>query len=269
MISIEPCIGFDNPPNREDFVSANKKEKLEIIDSLVRASRKAHLDYDDLLYIFQRARKKLKLSRPKRGRTLPRLLSEADLHRFFEAIQKCGDVEHEIMFKFLFFTAVRVSELVNVKVSDIDMGACKVFVDQGKGSKDRYILFPVSFRLTLATHLQANPKNRYLFESSRFGPYTTRRIQQIVQEYRAKAGIENRVTCHTFRHQMITWLTRSGLTDAQIQLVSGHSSKKSLEVYQHLGLESVEAAYQEAAQVAEAGLNGNRPRAAIPSIALT
>jgi integrase len=168
------------------------------------------------------------------------------------------------MFKFLFFTAVRVSELVNVKVADIDMGNCKVFIDQAKGAKDRYILFPASFRLTLATHLQANPKNRYLFESSRFGPYTTRRIQQIVQEYRAKAGIENRVTCHTFRHQMITWLTRSGLTDAQIQLVSGHASKKSLEVYQHLGLESVEAAYQEAAQVAEAGLNGNRHQRSDP-----
>jgi site-specific recombinase XerD len=50
-----------------------------------------------------------------------------------------------------------------------------------------------------------------------------------------------------FRHQMITWLTRSGLSDAQIQLISGHESKKSLEIYQHMGLESVEQAYQVAA----------------------
>jgi hypothetical protein len=55
---------------------------------------------------------------------------------------------------------------------------------------------------------------------------------------------------------MLTWLTKSGLSDAQIQLISGHSSKKSLEVYQHLGLESVEASYQAAAQLAEANLNG-------------
>jgi integrase/recombinase XerD len=182
------------------------------------------------------------------------VLSEADLRRFFEAVQ--DNVEHEIMFKLLFFTAIRVSELTNIRVNDVDLAACKIFVNQGKGSRDRYVLFPDSFRLILSSHLQANPKNRYLFESSRYAPYTTRRIQQIVQEYRSKAGIENRVTCHTFRHQMITALTRSGLSDSQIQLLSGHLSKKSLEVYQHIGLDAVEGAYQDAVQAVETRLNG-------------
>ncbi len=81
----------------------------------------------------------LRLRRPKRHRKLPQLLSEPDLKRFFRAIQECGDVEHEIMLRFLFFTSIRVSELVNIKVKDVDLGGCKVFVDQGKGSKDRYI----------------------------------------------------------------------------------------------------------------------------------
>jgi integrase/recombinase XerD len=53
---------------------------------------------------------------------------------------------------------------------------------------------------------------------------------------------------HLFRHQMLTFLTSKGLSDAQIQLISGHESKKSLEVYQHLSLESVDKAYQDAAQ---------------------
>jgi integrase/recombinase XerD len=51
---------------------------------------------------------------------------------------------------------------------------------------------------------------------------------------------------HLFRHQMLTYLTTKGLSDAQIQLISGHQSKKSLEIYQHLSLQSVEKAYQEA-----------------------
>ena len=112
----------------------------------------------------------------------------------------------------------------------------------------RYILFPASFRLILKSHLQANPKNRYLFETSRCGPFTPRRIQQIVQSYRAQAGITQPVHPHLFRHQMITYLTSRGLSDAQIQLISGHESKKSLEVYQHLSLGAVEQAYQEAVQ---------------------
>jgi integrase len=259
MISFEPFTVLDDPQKADDFVSANEKAKSEIVAKLVFMARKERLDYDAFQYVCQEARKKLGLRRPKRGRSLPKLLSESDLKAFFRAIQECEDVEHEIMLKFLFFTSIRVSELVHIKVSDVDLGNCKVFIDQGKGSKDRYILFPASFRLILSSHLQSHPKNRFLFESSRFGPYTTRRIQQIVKQYGDEAGIQ-KVHPHLFRHQMLTWLTRSGLSDAQIQLISGHESKKSLEIYQHLGLDAVEKAYQDAAQLAEASLNGRNSR---------
>jgi integrase len=144
------------------------------------------------------------------------------------------------MLKFLLYTSVRVNELVNIKVGDVDLGNCKVFINQGKGSKDRYILFPESFRLVLASHLSANPNNKHLFQSRHFKAYTPRRIQQIMREYGQRAGLGDRVHPHLFRHQMITALTRNGLSDAQIQLISGHGSKKSLEIYQHLGLEAVD-----------------------------
>ena len=143
---------------------------------------------------------------------------------------------------------MRVSELVHIAVGDVDLNACKIFINRGKGAKDRYILFPTSFRLVLKSHLRATPRNRYLFETRRFGPFTTRRIQQIVQAYRETASITQPVHPHLFRHQMLTYLTAKGLTDAQIQLISGHGSKKSLELYQHLSLESVYRAYQDAVQ---------------------
>ncbi len=143
---------------------------------------------------------------------------------------------------------MRVSELVGICVADVDTQQCKIFISQGKGSRDRYILFPKSFRLVLQSHLQANPKNRYLFESQRCTPFTPRRVQQIVQAYRDRAGIAQHVHPHLFRHQMLTYLSAQGLSDAQIQLISGHESKKSLEVYQHLSLDTVANAYQEAVQ---------------------
>lgn len=127
-------------------------------------------------------------------------------------------------------TGVRVSELVNIKVSDVDVNRCKIFIRQGKGDKDRYILFPEGFCLTLRTYLGANPQNQYLFESRHHQRYTPRRIQQIVKAYSAKAGIGCHVHPHLFRHQFLTYLTARGLTDAQIQLISGHSSKQALEV---------------------------------------
>jgi integrase/recombinase XerD len=178
-----------------------------------------------------------------RERRPPQLLTEDDLTAFFKGIE---NTEHEIMMRFLLFSAIRVNELVNVKVSDVDLGNCKVFIDQGKGSKDRYVLFPESMRLVLRTHIQAHSDREYLFQSRQYRQYSPRRIQQLMQKYGQKAGLGNRVHPHLFRHQQLTALTRSGLTDAQIQVISGHGSKKSLEVYQHIGLESVEKAYQQA-----------------------
>jgi integrase/recombinase XerD len=118
----------------------------------------------------------------------------------------------------------------------------------GRGDKDRYILFPDPFRLTLKAHLAAHPENHYLFETRQRGPYTTRRVQQIVKDYAGRAGIAERSHPHLFRHQMLTWLTAQGLPDAAIQLVSGHATRKSLEVYQHLSLAQIQAGYQEAAR---------------------
>ena len=86
------------------------------------------------------------------------------------------------------------------------------------------------------------PKNLKTLKSPRALQYELR--PQIVQQYRVRAGITQPVHPHLFRHQMLTYLTAQGLSDAQIQLISGHESKKSLERYQHLSLQSVEQAYQ-------------------------
>jgi integrase/recombinase XerD len=231
---------------RANFVSPNEKAKSTFVIQLVRMARKARLGYDDFLYVSQQARKKLGLRRAQKERRLPQLLADSELKRFFRAIQDTGDVQQEILMKLLFYTAVRVSELVHIKVTDVDLDGCKIFINRGKGAKDRYILFPATFRLVLRSHLEKKTDHRYLFETRRFGPFTTRRIQQIVQCYREKAGITQPVHPHLFRHQMLTYLTTKGLSDAQIQLISGHESKKSLEVYQHLSLASVDQAYQAA-----------------------
>ena len=161
-------------------------------------------------------------------------------------MDRAGDLKHQIMLRLLFYTAVRVSELVSIRVSDVDLAAGKIFIELGKGDRDRYILFPESFRLILKAYLASNPDAEYLFESRHRRHYSPRRVQQIVQEYVVAAAITERVHPHLFRHQMLTWLTAQGLPDAAIQLISGHSTRKSLEVYQHLSLSQVQHGYQKA-----------------------
>jgi integrase/recombinase XerD len=79
-------------------------------------------------------------------------------------------------------------------------------VTQGKGQKDRSVLFPMSFRGELAQYMerQRTQGARYLFESNRHRPYSTRRIRQLVKQYALAAGIAKRVYPHLFRHQLIT-----------------------------------------------------------------
>src|ERR687891_713449 len=98
-------------PKCRNFVLSNAKAKSEAIAKIVQIARKERLSYDDFLYICQQVRRKLGLRRPKRERKLPQLLGEADLKRSFRGIQDCGDVQHEILLKFLFFTAVRDQSL--------------------------------------------------------------------------------------------------------------------------------------------------------------
>src|SRR5437016_3367592 len=156
----------------EDFTSANGNAKLvRVIANIVRRAR---LDYESFRRVCVQVRKEAGLTRPPRSRRLPRILPETSLKRFFDAIQGSGNLQHEIMLKLLFWTAVRVSELVSIRVEHVDLDGCKIFVEQGKGDKDRYILFPEGFRLVLKTYLASNPENRYVFESRQRTKFTTR-----------------------------------------------------------------------------------------------
>ena len=226
-------------------VAPAKPNTTPFVRIIVNAARRNRLTYDAFIEACSAARKRLGLRRPARPRKLPHLIPEDALRRFYKVIDEAGDLQHQIMLRLLFYTAIRVSELTNILVEHVDLSGCRIFIADGKGAKDRYVLFPESFRLALQAHLAANADNRYLFESRLKDRFTSRHVQRIVQRYAREARLPA-IHPHLFRHQMLTWLTANGLTDAQIQLVSGHASKKSLEVYQHLSLTDVAPRYQAA-----------------------
>lgn len=114
------------------FVPSDESAKSQLVAQLVRLARKERLDYATFLYICQQVRRKLGLRKPPRERRLPHLLPEADLKKFFRVLERCGNLQHEIMLKLLFYTAVRVSELVRIRVSDLDFVQCKSSSPRGK-----------------------------------------------------------------------------------------------------------------------------------------
>jgi site-specific recombinase XerD len=101
----------------------------------------------------------------------------------------------------------------------------------------------LGWTFTFVTRWFPAGRNRYLFEFPQRTQFTARRVEQIVSEYAAIAELPEHAHPHLLRHQMLTWLTAQGLKDAQIQLFSGHASKKSLPVYHRLPLSAVESEY--------------------------
>ncbi len=232
--------------NQANCGSQNGKAKSKIASEVAKIVRKYGLDYADWRYISKRVRQKCELRPAKQAKKLPRILTADDFRRFYLIVDQADDVQHALMLRLVFYTAARVSELCRIEVADVDLENCKIFVDQGKGSKDRYVLFGKSFATALRTHIAAHPNNRWLFQTRRNSKFTTRRVQQIVKQYAERAEVK--ATPHTFRHQAITWLTRhSGMADAELQLITGHARRETLAVYQHVALDGeLEGKYQEA-----------------------
>ena len=230
----------------------NEKAKSELVARISRIIRKAGLDYEGWRYVSKRVRQECSLKPARKGRRLPKVLTQDDFRRFYELVDRADDAQHSLMLRLLFYTGVRVSELCNMEVGQVDLENCKIRIEHGKGDKDRYVLFGKSFATALRTHIAAHPKNRWLWQTRRNTRYSTRRVQQIVSLYADRAGVT--ATPHTFRHQAITYLTRhSGLADAELQLITGHSRRETLAIYQHIALDGdLQKKYEQAMK--EAGL---------------
>jgi len=235
----------ENPPDFEAQNEKAKSRKGRIVAQIAKIVCREGLDYLGWRYVAKKVRQVCQLRPAKRSRRLPRILNADEFRRFYEIVDQADNVQHSLMLRLLFYTAVRVSELCNMEIGDIDLENCKIRINGGKGDKDRYVLFGKSFATALRTHIAAHPRNRWLFQTRRNSRYTTRRVQQIVKKYASKAGVQ--ATPHTFRHQAITWLTRhSGLADAELQLITGHARRETLAIYQHIALDGdLERRYQD------------------------
>jgi integrase/recombinase XerD len=153
-----------------------------------------------------------------------------------------------VLIKTLFYTGVRVSELVAIRLDEVDVERCQIRISLGKGSKDRQVPFPHSFRELLALHIgQMYAKGAvYLFESARKQKYTDRGVRKMLARYAAQAGITRSMSPHKWRHFLFTWLKKEGIDDALIQPYSGHATRQSLEIYSRLSLADAQPTYNQA-----------------------
>src|SRR3989344_3438241 len=170
---------------------------------------------------------------PKKENKLPEVLTKDEVRKLIESTDTN---KSRLIISSLYSTGLRVSELVNLKVQDLNLNEKTGWVRKGKGSKDR--LFVLSEDLSKELQEYINTKeNIYLFSKTK--PLTTRNIQKIVKGTTHRAGISKKVTPHTPRHSFATHLLEQGTDIRTIQAMLGHSSLNTTQVYTHISSEQL------------------------------
>ena len=134
----------------------------------------------------------------------------------------------------IYSAGLRISELLHLKVTDIDSKRMQIKVEQSKGKKDRYTILSAKTLAILRLYFKEYKPKKWMFEGPKGNPYSDRSVQNILGDACAKAGITKRVTVHTLRHSFATHLLEQGTDLRYIQSLLGHESSKTTEIYTHV-----------------------------------
>jgi site-specific recombinase XerD len=167
-----------------------------------------------------------KLERPKSEKKLPRVI-DGDFIK--QQLSKIHNLKHKTILTLTYSVGLRVSEIVNLKIEDIDSKRMIIHIKNAKGKKDRIVpLSPIVLELLRTYYIKYKPKE-YLFNGQNSLQYSVMSCQKIYKKY-----IDNNSSIHTLRHSSFTGLLENGTDLRIIQKIAGHSSSKTTEIYTHV-----------------------------------
>jgi site-specific recombinase XerD len=162
---------------------------------------------------------------------LPRHLSVAEVKAL---INVCKNLKHMCIMKLLYGCGLRVSEVITLKISDIDSGNMRILIRNTKGKKDRTVALPKSLLLSLDQYYRLYQPKTVVFEGQKAQHYSPKSIQVFVKKYAQKAKIQIRVTPHMLRHSYATHQLENGVSIQYLQAALGHKNITTTELYNHV-----------------------------------
>jgi integrase/recombinase XerD len=172
---------------------------------------------------------------PKVPKKLPSVLTKEEVKKIIESIE---NEKHKLMIMLLYSSGLRLSELINLKVLDLELDEKIGWVRTGKGEKDRMFILSDKVIEKIRKFVEGKGTEDYVFEG-RKGKLSPRSVQKIVEAAVRKAGINKKVSPHTFRHSFATHLLEAGENIRKIQELLGHSSLNTTQVYTHISREEL------------------------------
>ncbi|QNK78154.1 site-specific tyrosine recombinase/integron integrase [Winogradskyella undariae] len=171
------------------------------------------------------------IERPRKEKKLPEVLSKEEIVKI---INHTNNLKHKCIVGLLYSSGLRRSELLNLNITDIDSKRMVIKINNAKGNKDRIsLLSPVILKDLQQYYKEYRPKV-YLFEGIKGGKYSATSVLTIISKAAKKAGIVKKVSPHMLRHSFATHLLENGTDIRHIQLLLGHNSTKTTEIYTHV-----------------------------------
>ncbi|MFA4952654.1 MAG: site-specific tyrosine recombinase/integron integrase [Candidatus Pacearchaeota archaeon] len=177
------------------------------------------------------------IKRPKREKKLPTVLTKEEITMIIDATE---NKKSKLMISLMYAIGLRVSELVNLQMKELNFEEKIGTIRQGKGKKDRMFNIPEFLSNDLKKQIvqQKKENQEYLFTGPK-GKLSSRNLQKIVNKASKKAGIKKDVHCHTLRHSFATHLLENGVDIRKIQELLGHADLSTTQIYAHVSSEEL------------------------------
>lgn len=173
-----------------------------------------------------------KIPRSKRRKSLPNVLSRAEVNRLFEATT---NNKHKTILMLMYSGGLRLQEVARLWITDIDSERMLIKIRRGKGGKDRYTLLSHTMLIQLRLYYKRYLPNQYLFNGAdALNHISSRTVQQIFIRAKKQAKITKPCSAHTLRHCFATHLIEDGTPISKVQLLMGHTDIKTTTRYLHL-----------------------------------
>ncbi|MFH1536367.1 MAG: site-specific tyrosine recombinase/integron integrase [Patescibacteria group bacterium] len=171
---------------------------------------------------------KIDIKFAKRTSRLPVVLSRSEIDKL---INTNKNLKHGLLLGLAYGAGLRVSEIINLKVRDLDLDEMVIYIKKGKGNKDRITVFPLKLKGQIAKYIFGQPADDYVFQSQRGGKLTIRSAQKVFADSLKKANINKPASFHSLRHSFATHLLENGVDIRYVQELLGHQSIRTTQQY--------------------------------------
>lgn len=169
-----------------------------------------------------------RIKHPKRSQKLPVVLTKEEIKHMLAVT---GNAKHRLLLSLAYGAGLRVSEVVGLRVREVDTDALTLTVRQGKEKKDRVTVVPYSIVTDLRNVIAGKMGKDYVFESNRGGKLTVMSAQKMFYRALKKAGIQKRASFHSLRHSFATHLLENGTDVRYVQALLGHANIRTTQIY--------------------------------------